>query len=121
MDLSGFARASVAGVPLVLVIVGVVSWFKGFQRADGSQLFRGNALLGVSMGVGLLLGGIYMITQQRPPAGDWWTGLVYWFAVTVYGLMMGIVASGLYEVARGLVEKTFGELFAGIVRELAKK
>lgn len=119
MDLQGFARATVAGVPLVLVIIGLVYWFKSFTRADGSKLFGGNVLLLISMAIGLILGSGYMITQTRPPAGDWWPILGYWFAVIIYGLMMGIIASGLYEVARGFVERTFGELFQGVVVKLA--
>lgn len=119
LDLSGFAKASVVGVPLVLVIIGLVYWFKSFKRADGSRLFTGNQLLVISMLIGLVLGGLYMMTQTRPPTGDWWLIMGYWFAVWVYGLMMGIVASGLYEVAKGFVEKTFSELFKNTVIRLA--
>jgi hypothetical protein len=120
MDLERFADASVAGVPLVMVIMGLVYWFKSFTKKDGSKVFEGNGLLMVSMGIGLVLGGLFMLTQTRPPVGDWWTGLQYWFALAVYGLMMGLVASGLYEVARGFVEKTFGELFKGLVLKMVK-
>jgi hypothetical protein len=121
MDLQSFAKATVAGVPLVLVIVGLVVWFKSFKRKDGNRLFSGNALLVISMLVGLLLGGGWMITQTRPPAGDWYLVYVYWFAVLVYGLAMGIVASGLYEVARSFVEKTFSQLFADLITMAGRK
>lgn len=110
MDLVSFAQATVAGVPLVLVIMGLVEWFKRFHKRDGTAMFSGNGLLLVSMGLGLLFGGLYMVSQQRPPVGDWWTVGVYWFAVAVYGLMMGLVASGIYEVAKSLVEKLFAQL-----------
>lgn len=121
IDLTSFAKASVAGVPLVLAIIGIVYWFKAFRTKDGTQLFQGNSLLLISMAVGLIMGGGYMITQTRPPEADWWTVFVYWFAVAVYGLIMGVVASGLYEVARGFIEKTFGELFKGVVTNLVNK
>lgn len=116
MDFEGFAKATVAGVPLVVVIIGMVYWFKLFKRKDGTAVFQGNGLLLVSMGWGLLLGSMYMLTQQRPPAGgDWWPSLVYWFAVVVYGLMMGLTASGLYEVAKGIVEKMFVKAASGLL------
>ncbi len=122
MDLTGFAKASVVGIPLVFWIVGLTYWFKSFRRKDGiTPTFQGNGLLLVSMANGLIWGGGYMITQQRPPNGDWWVQLVYWFAVVVYGGVMGLVASGLYEVARGFIEKTFGELFKGVVTGLTQE
>lgn len=119
IDPQGFAKASVAGVPLVLVIVGLVVWFKSFKNSDGSRKFTGNQLLIISMLIGLLFGGSWMITQTRPPAADWYPIFVYWFAVVAYGAMMGIVASGLYEVARSFVEKTFAELFKNVVVKMA--
>lgn len=119
MDFEGFAKATVAGIPLVVVIIGVVYWFKSFKRKDGTATFQGNGLLLVSMSWGLLLGGLYMLTQSRPPAGDWWDSLVYWFAVVVYGLMMGLVASGLYEVVKGIVEKMFGRATQAVLKGVA--
>lgn len=114
MDLSNFLKASVAGVPLVFVIIGLVEWCKRFKRADGSQAINGNWLLLISMILGLVLGGGFMISQTRPPIGDWWTSFVYWFALLVYGLAMGIVGSGLYTAVKGMVEGQFVKLFERI-------
>lgn len=114
MDLASFAQVSVAGVPLVLVVIGMTYWAKSFKKPDGNQLITGNGLLVISMAIGLVLGGGYMLTQTRPPAGDWWPAVQYWFALAVYGLAMGLVASGIYEVAKGIVEKTFSSQLAKI-------
>jgi len=115
MDLTSFVKATVAGVPLIFVVIGVVYWFKQFKRPDGSPLFSGNTLLLISMGWGLFLGSGYMISVTRPPVGDWWTLFVYWFAVAIYGLAMGIVASGLYNAVKAIVEKQFAALFSRLV------
>jgi hypothetical protein len=110
LDLTSFIKASAAGVPLVFVVIGFVHWFKQFKKADGSALFDGNVTLLVAMFWGLLLGGGYMVTQTRPPGGDWWPVFVYWFAVFVYGVAQGIVASGLYSAVKGIIEKQFEKL-----------
>lgn len=111
MDLNLFLQASVSGVPLVFVVIGIVQWFKVFKKGDGSPVFSGNVLNIISMFVGLLLGGGYMLIQTRPPSGDWYPSLTYWFSTAVYGLAMGLVASGLYNTAKELIEKNFAELF----------
>lgn len=114
MDLQSYANASVAGVPLVLVVIGLVEWCKSFKTKDGSALLSGNLVLVISMLVGTLLGGGFMLVQLRPPSGaDWWPHFVYWFGVLVYGMGMGIVASGIYDAGKAIVVKTFGGLFKG--------
>lgn len=114
MDLISFVKPAVAGVPLVFVIIGFVYWFKQFKHPDGKPLFSGNTLLLVSMGWGLLLGGGYMLSATRPPVGDWWIGYVYWFGVFIYGVAMGIVASGLYSAVKALIEKQFAAVFEAL-------
>lgn len=104
MDLNIFTSASVAGVPLVLVVIGLVEWVKGFKGADGQPLFSGNTILLISLGIGLLLGGGYMLTQTHPPqTNDWWPHFTYWFALLIYGLAMGLVASGLYDTTKSIM------------------
>jgi hypothetical protein len=115
MDLTSFIKATVAGVPLVFVIIGFVYWFKQFQKADGSPLFSGNILLLISMAWGLLLGGGYMVASTRPPIGDVWIVFVFWFGVFVYGIAMGIVASGLYSAVKAVIEKQFTTLLEKMV------
>lgn len=72
------------GVPLVAVIIGLVEWFKRFGLG-------GNAILVVSMLTGVLLGGMYQYAINPPANFAGWLGLV------VYGLMLGLVASGIYD------------------------
>ena len=102
MDLGIFLDKAVAGVPLLFVVLGLVEFFKSFKGKDGNQFFQGNALLIISMLWGLALGGFYMLSQTRPPIGDWWEAYGYWFALVFYGLALGLVASGLYDTIKGL-------------------
>ena len=106
LDLVSFLEASVKGIiPIVFVIVGLVEWFKRFKDKEGNQKFTENKLLIISMVIGLLLGSGWMITNERPPvAGDWWTIYIYWFAVGIYGLALGIVASGIYDATVGKIK-----------------
>lgn len=96
--LENYFGAMVQGVPLLLVVVGLVEWIK-------AQGVSGNALRFASMGVGLLFGGGYMLTQARPPVGDWYLSYVFWFGNVVYGLGLGVVASGLWDTVRRLIAK----------------
>jgi hypothetical protein len=96
-QLSEYFGAMVAGVPLVLVVIGLVEWFKRIG-------FEGSELLYVSMAVGVILGFGYMLFQTRPPAGDWWVLGSYLFANVVYGLGLGVVASGLYDAVKAILK-----------------
>ncbi len=105
-DLTQFFEVAAAGVPrLLLVIMGLVEYFKRFKRKDGTQLFTGNVLLLISMAIGLLFGLAWVIFQVRPPGSspDWWPVYVYWFGAGLYGLVLGLVASGLYDVLKDVV------------------
>ena len=103
MEIAAYVDAAVAGVPLLFVVLGFVEWLKSFKNKMGEQLINGNWLLLASMLVGLVLGGGFMVTKTRPPAGDWWVAYVYWFVTIVYGIGLGIVASGIYNGAKRLI------------------
>lgn len=107
MDFASFAKVAVQGVPLLFVVMGVVEYCKKFKNKDGTPKFNGNVILLISMGWGLLIGSGYMITQTRPPAEDWWIIFIYWFGVAIYGIAMGLIASGLFDVIKNIVEKIF--------------
>lgn len=110
MDFISFAKVAVQGVPLLFVVMGVVEYCKSFKNKDGTPKFTGNTILLISMGWGLIIGSGYMITQTRPPvAGDWWEYFVYWFGVIVYGIAIGLIASGLFDVIKNIVEKIFNQ------------
>jgi len=83
-----FENASVAGIPLLAFVLGLVQWIKGFGLSGAS-------VKATSMAVGVLLGIGYQFSVQ-PPVD--FTG---WFAVTVFGVALGLVASGLYDAGTG--------------------
>lgn len=85
MDIQSYTDAAVQGVPLLFVVFGLVAWAKSFGLA-------GNWLRGVSMIVGLLLGMGYLFATLGFPVD-----FAGWFTNVVYGLGLGIVASGVYD------------------------
>ncbi len=87
-----FQNAVVSGVPLVLVVIGLVEWSK---RIGAS----GRALQILSMLIGVVLGVLYQFSQQTLE------GFSAWFSAVVYGLGLGLVASGLYDAARNAVTR----------------
>lgn len=106
LDFTSFLQAAVKGVPLLFVVFGLVEWAKRLTKKDGSQLITGNGLLVLSLALGLLFGSGFMIMTERPPESmDWYVQFVYWFGVLVYGIAIGLVASGLYDFVKGLIEK----------------
>ena len=84
--------AIVAGLPLVLVVIGVVEWFKQLG-------VQGNVLRYVSMAIGLVIGIAYQISLGLP------ADFAGWFAACIYGLGLGLVASGIYDAAADIVKK----------------
>ncbi len=82
-----FENASVAGIPLLAFVLGLVQWIKGFGLSGGQVKVA-------SMAVGVLLGIGYQFSVQ-PPA-DFAT----WFAVAVFGIALGLVSSGLYDASK---------------------
>lgn len=92
MDISSFTNAAVQGVPLIAFIIGLVQFIKGFG-------VEGKALRATSMGVGLVLGAGYQIAVAGPPAT-----FAGGFGVAVYGLALGLVASGVYDAGTAAVK-----------------
>lgn len=93
LDLKSFVDASVAGIPLIAVVMGLVTWV---SQAFGLQ---GRWLLVVSMLIGLVLGGAFQVSQALP------VDFAGWFAVVIYGLALGLIASGVYDTAKKLSRK----------------
>ena len=83
-----FSQAIVNGIPLILVIWGLIA----FAKAMGVS---GKWLTGLSMSFGLALGAAYQVSTHGLPVG-----FAGWFGVLIYGLGLGIVASGLYDVVK---------------------
>ena len=75
----------VGGLPLSAVVFGLVEFIKSFG-------LRGHWLTIASMLLGLAFGVSYQIANAGIPVG-----FADWFAVAVFGIMLGLVASGLYD------------------------
>jgi len=84
-----FSNAIVAGIPLVMVVIGLVEWMKRFG-------VQGAALNVASLLIGLIAGIAYQISIAMP--GDF-SG---WFSAAIYGLTLGLVASGLYDAGKSI-------------------
>jgi hypothetical protein len=80
-----FSQYVIAGVPLILVVLGLVEFIKGLG-------VTGNNVKLVSLAIGLLLGVGYQLSVAMP------VGFGGWFGVIVFGLALGLVASGIYDV-----------------------
>lgn len=78
-----FRNAVVAGIPLLALVIGLVQQIKGFVVGIKGKV--------ISLVVGLLLGGGYELSHGIP------SDLAGWFGVVVFGLALGVVASGLYD------------------------
>ena len=75
----------VGGLPLSAVVFGLVEFIKSFG-------LRGRWLTIASMLLGLAFGVSYQIANAGLPAG-----FAGWFSVAVFGIMLGLVASGFYK------------------------
>ena len=72
------------GVPLVLVVIGLVEWVKQMGVA-------GRWLQVVSLVIGLALGLAYQYSVQPP------VDFAGWFGAAIYGLGLGLVACGIFD------------------------
>jgi hypothetical protein len=80
-----FDTIVVAGIPLLAVVLGLVQIIKGFGLA-------GNTVKILSLAVGLVLGIGYQLSLGAL------TGYPAYFGAVIFGLGLGLVASGLYDV-----------------------
>jgi hypothetical protein len=77
----------VNGVPLVIVVMGLVEFCKQLGAT-------GRVLTVVSMLIGLALGMLYQCSLAVPVT------FAGWFAAAVYGLALGLTASGISDFAK---------------------
>ena len=71
--------------PLLPVVFGLVEFAKKMGAA-------GKWLLGISMALGLLFGALYVLAFVGLPAT-----FAAWFVLVVFGLMVGLTTSGVYN------------------------
>jgi hypothetical protein len=91
--MSDFMSLVVGGIPLMVVIFGLVEFSKSLGLA-GKKLTIFSMLLGVAFGVA------YQIAVAGEPAG-----FAAWFSIVVYGLALGLVTSGFYDFADSRLPK----------------
>ena len=77
----------VSGISLAAIIFGLVE----FSKSLG---LKGKALTVVSLLLGTAFGVAFKIAESGLP-----TGFAGWFAVIIFGLFLGLVASGFYDFA----------------------
>jgi hypothetical protein len=107
-----FSSAAVGGVPIIGLIFFLVEFIKRFKKADGTDAVKGNALLVVSLAMGLIFGGGYMVFAARPPVSlDWWVQYTYWFALAVYGLALGGLTSVGYELVKNMIGRVLTKYY----------
>lgn len=94
------SEAMVNGVPILLVVLGLVEWSKRLG-------LRGNWLLVEAMVLGFVFGFGFQLSQAIPAT------FVGWFGAVLYGLLCGLVASGLNDWAVGLAVKASGTVSHG--------
>ena len=82
-----FSQLLVGGIPLLVVIFGLVEFSKSFG-------LKGNWLTILSMFLGVLFGFAFQFAKAGIP-----TGFPGWFEVVVFGLALGLITCGLYDFA----------------------
>ncbi len=75
----------VNGINLMVLVFGLVEFAKKLG-------LRGKSLTSLSMILGILAGILYQIVQVYPETQQW-------VSIVVYGLAVGLAASGIYDFA----------------------
>jgi hypothetical protein len=82
-----FSDAMIAGIPLALLVLGAVE----FVKAMG---LKGRVLLIASLVIGTVFGVLYRMSIAMPVT------FVDWLGAAVYGVALGLTATGVYEAMR---------------------
>ena len=88
-----FDALLVGSVPLMIVVFGLVEMIKSLG-------IEGRSLTIISMLLGLAFGMAYQISSAGVPVG-----FPDWFQVIIFGLLIGLVASGFYKFAADRLPK----------------
>ena len=86
----------VNGIPLVTIIMGLVE----FSKKLGVS---GKNLTVLSMALGIIIGMAYRIAQSGTP-----TDFSGWFNTVIFGLVLGLTASGVYDLIDARFPKVRG-------------
>lgn len=82
----------IGGLPLIGVVMAIVEWFKKFGIVGNWSILI-SMLAGIGLGVG------YQFATKPP------VGFADWFIMFIYGLVLGLTASGVYDVGKTLVTR----------------
>jgi hypothetical protein len=82
-----FTQLLVGGIPLLIVVFGLVEFIKSFG-------LKGSWLTVISLLLGLAFGVAFRFASDGVPVG-----FAAWFAVITFGLALGLIASGFYDFA----------------------
>jgi hypothetical protein len=97
-DFSKFFVASAESAPiLVMVVLGLVTLYGKFGLS-------GKAQLASSLATGIVFGAAFQIAALGLP-----NSFAGYFSVLIYGLSVGLVASGVYEVGKNIASRTNGQ------------
>lgn len=96
-DFTKFFTAIPENAPIVvLVVLGLVTWL-------GKLGVKGIWQLISAMALGLIFGAGFMFAALGLPED-----FAGWFSIVIYGLAMGLVASGIYETGKKLLDRYSG-------------
>jgi hypothetical protein len=84
-------QAFADGSPLVLLVLALVTWL-GSAGLKGRVQFFAGALIGFVIGVA------YLIAELGLPGA-----FAGWFYLVLYGIVLGLAPSGIYETGKKLV------------------
>ena len=94
--MTDFASLLVGGIPLLVVIFGLVEFIKSLG-------LTGRWLTVTSLVLGLVFGIAYQIATAGMPIG-----FAMWFSVVIFGLALGLVTSGFYKFIDARLPKVLG-------------
>jgi len=97
-DFGAFFSVSIGGIPLIVIVMGLVTLCRKFKLS-------GRWLLIASLAIGFVLGMGYQISTLMPQ------DFAGWFAAAIYSLALGLVASGIYETGKQI---TGVEIISGV-------
>ena len=92
------------GIYIVGVVLVLVEFLKQFENKEGKQWLQGNWLLLVGFGIGALFAMLTYVANTVPPTGTvggdpaWHVMLGYWFLGAIYGVLVGVLPSGTYQL-----------------------
>ncbi len=82
------------GINFLVIVFGLVEFAKKFG-------IEGRTLTALSMVLGVAIGIFYQLAQKYPAVGEW-------FQVVMFGLAVGLAASGIYDFMKKRIPKVEG-------------